>query len=408
MAEAELTRINTNIAALNMLNALTTINRNLSVHQLRLATGKRINQAADDAAGFTIASKLKVRAEGLGVALNNVADAKNLVAVVEGNLTKILDILGQMKAKVTQAANDTLGSEERAAINKELAQLAAQIDDEVEQATWNGVPVLSGDDTSFVFQVGPATSDVLTFDMSSSEVGYTGGYTAASLAVDQGGGAVTIGTSSAYYVAPGAYTVTGIASSATINTGSTQLLEGFYTFEVKSVTGGKVTYRVLDANGSLLQISSTSNGTGALATSAQATITGGATGTIDTGRGFKFKLGSLATGDTGSFVFKFEKAGNNVDDHDNAVAYMSQIDAAITNVNKALSYIGARVNRMTVQEENLMVAKVNTEAAHNRIMHADLALEQLEASKLLILQQTATAMLAQANVGPQAVLALFR
>lgn len=408
MAEVELTRVNTNIAALNMLNALTNINRNLSIHQLRLATGKRINQAADDAAGMTIASKLRVRADGLGVALNNVADAKNMVAVVEGNLTKILDILGQMKAKVTQAANDTLGSEEREAINNELTQLAAQIDSEVEQATWNGVPLLSGTSTSFIFQVGPATTDELTFDMKSSEVGYTGGYTAASLSVDQGGGTVTIGTASAYYVAPGAYTLTGIAASATINTGTTQLLEGYYTFQVKSVTGGVVTFRVLDANGSPLYISSTANGTGGLATSAQATVTSGSIATFDTGRGFKFKLGDLATGDTGSFVFLFDKAGNNVDDHDSATAYMGQIDAAITNVNKALSYIGARVNRMTVQEENLMVAKVNTEAAHNRIMHADLALEQLEASKLLILQQTATAMLAQANVGPQAVLALFR
>ncbi|MCR4438118.1 MAG: flagellin [bacterium] len=408
MAEVELTRINTNIAALNMLNALTNINRNLSIHQLRLATGKRINQAADDAAGLTIASKLKVRAEGLGVALNNVADAKNMVAVAEGNLTKILDILGQMKAKATQAANDTLGSEERAAINKELAQLAAQIDDEVTQATWNGVPLLSGDSTSFVFQVGAATTDVLTFDLKSSEVGYTGGYTAVSLSVDQGGGTVTIGTASDYYVAPGAYTLTAIAASATINTGATQLNEGFYTFQVVSVTEEKVKYRVLDAYGSPLQISSTSNGTGALATSAEATLDEGATATIDTGRGFKFQLGDLEVDDTGSFVFKLDKAGNNVNDHDSAVAYMSQIDAAITNVNKALSYIGARVNRMTAQEENLMTAKVNTEAAHNRIMHADLALEQLEASKLLILQQTATAMLAQANVGPQAVLALFR
>ena len=54
------------------------------------------------------------------------------------------------------------------------------------------------------------------------------------------------------------------------------------------------------------------------------------------------------------------------------------------------------------------MAQVNTEAAYNRIMNADMALEQVEASKFQILQQTAVAMLAQANMAPQGILSLFR
>lgn len=414
MAESDFTRINTNIAALNVLNALSSVNRRLGLHQLRLATGKRINSAADDAAGLTIASKFKVQVEGIGMALNNIGDAKNLVALAEGNLMKILDVLSTMKAKATQAANDALGSAERDAINSEMAQLAAQIDEEVDQAKWNNVQLLNGSDTSFTFQIGPATGDTIAFDMKSSEVGYTGGYTASSLSVDQGGGTVTLGTGSSYFVDPGAFDLKSIGSSTTITGGSTQLTEGFYTFEVTSVTGnttaGVITFRLLDGEGNAVQISSTENGTGAMA--ATATASYGAGGSMDaiydTGRGFQFELSGIASGDVGTFVFNFDKAGNNVDNHENANAYMGQIDVAIDNVNKALSYIGARTNRLNVQEENLMIARLNTEAAHNRIMHADMALEQLEASKLLILQQTATAMLAQANVGPQAVLALFR
>ena len=105
---ADLSRINTNIAALNALNALNSINNKLGIHQLRLATGKRINSAADDAAGFTIASKLKDKSEGLGSALDNIGSGKNLMTVAEGHLTNIQTILTEMKGKAQQAANDTL------------------------------------------------------------------------------------------------------------------------------------------------------------------------------------------------------------------------------------------------------------------------------------------------------------
>jgi flagellin len=64
--------------------------------------------------------------------------------------------------------------------------------------------------------------------------------------------------------------------------------------------------------------------------------------------------------------------------------------------------------RLTFKEDSLTVQYINTEAAYNRIMNANMAQEQVEASKFMILQQTATAMLAQANVAPQFLLTLFR
>ena len=414
MAQVDFNRINTNIGAMNALNSLNNINTKLGIHQLRLATGKRINSAADDAAGWTIAAKLRVRAEGLGVAISNVGNAKNLMSVAEGNLQKILDLLSQMKSKATTGADDALGSEERAAINNELNELASQINDEVDKSTWNGQKLLSGSDTSYTFQVGAGTGDTLTFDMRSSDVGYTGGYTAASLQVDQGNGTITLGTASTYYVAPGSYNLMSIASSATTNGNlSTTLTEGYYSLQVTNVaadgTGdGVITFRLLDQDGSAVQISSTSAGTGSLGTSATVAVAAGTMTTFDTGRGFKFQLGGLASGETGSFTFNFDKAGNNVNSSSSAQSYMAEIDDAISSVNKALSYIGARTNRMTLQEESLAISKVNTEAAQSRIMDADMAYEQFNATKLQILQQTATAMLAQANSAPQSILSLFR
>ena len=116
-------RINTNIGALNALKSLNDIGKRLETAQLRLATGKRINSAADDAAGYSIAKKFNARSQGLGQALANIGSAKNLVAVTEGHLSNIVDILTQMKTKATQAADDSLATEERNAISKELKEL---------------------------------------------------------------------------------------------------------------------------------------------------------------------------------------------------------------------------------------------------------------------------------------------
>lgn len=170
------TRINTNINALNALRSLTDINNRMSISQLRLATGKRINTSSDDAAGYTIARKMNVRAEGLGQALSNIGSAKNLVTVAEGHLNNIVDILTQMKTKATQAADDSLGTAERTAIKSELASLSNQINLEVQQATWNSKSLFSGTGSSnataggvlFKFQIGAgnsSTNDLLQFNL---------------------------------------------------------------------------------------------------------------------------------------------------------------------------------------------------------------------------------------------------
>ena len=76
-----LTRVATNVSALNALNALNRINDNLGTRQLRLATGQRINSAKDDAAGWVIGKGMEARTRGLAQALNNVGDAQSLLGV---------------------------------------------------------------------------------------------------------------------------------------------------------------------------------------------------------------------------------------------------------------------------------------------------------------------------------------
>jgi flagellin len=109
MANVDVTRIAGNIGALNALNSLQNINKQLATHQTRLSTGKRINSAADDPAGLTIATKMMARSQGMSVVIDNIGDASNMLSVAESGLSKMNDIMVQMRNKAEQAASDTLG-----------------------------------------------------------------------------------------------------------------------------------------------------------------------------------------------------------------------------------------------------------------------------------------------------------
>ncbi len=104
------------------------------------------------------------RGKGLAVALGNVGDAKSMLAVAEGGLDSILDILETMKEKVTQAASDTLGSSERNAIENEIDALTSEIDDIVDETTFNGTSLLT--DVDKTIQTGEATTDSLVVAVS--------------------------------------------------------------------------------------------------------------------------------------------------------------------------------------------------------------------------------------------------
>jgi flagellin len=109
--------------------------------------------------------------------------------------------------------------------------------------------------------------------------------------------------------------------------------------------------------------------------------------------------------------FTYEKMSNwsvNVSNTSKAGAYLTTVNTALDRVTSALSDLGALMSRLTFKEEQAATAQVNVEGAYSRIMNANMAEEQVNASKYTILQQTATAMLAQANAAPQSLLALFR
>jgi len=126
--------------------------------------------------------------------------------------------------------------------------------------------------------------------------------------------------------------------------------------------------------------------------------------------GFKFSAG--AGGSAGFNVAYLNSAltGASVAVSSSAIAaaYIDVIEDALNKVRRGVMDVGSFQARLKFKEETLNVQYTNTEAAYNRIMNANMAEEQVEASKFAILQQTATAMLAQANVAPQFILSLFQ
>ena len=168
MAVGDANRINTNIGALNALNSLSDLNKALQISQLRLSTGRRINEAADDPAGYSIAVSFDKRARGLSVALDSVGTAGNALAIAEGALNNINQILLNMRDLVLQAASDTLATTERNAINTQLSVLRAEIDRTASQTTFNGVQLLDATFTDKRFQTGDTGTDYISFSISSN------------------------------------------------------------------------------------------------------------------------------------------------------------------------------------------------------------------------------------------------
>jgi flagellin len=276
MAEVDVTRIAGNIGAANALNSLTYINKQMAIHQTRLATGKRINGAADDPAGLTIATKMNARSESLKTALSNIGDAKNLLSVAESGLSQVNDILVQMRSKAMVGASDTMGTTERTAIATQLTAYQAQIDKIISETKWNGQALLDGTfDTSKQFLTGADTGDVTNM-----------------VDVDISG----------------------------------------YTVDASSL-------------------------------------------------------------DTTAASF---------------TDFMDAADADMDTVNGALANLGGLIGSLSFKEDQVSSQQINVEASYNRIMNANMAEEQVQSSKYTILQQTATAMLAQANSAPQYLLTLFR
>ncbi|WP_455603296.1 flagellin N-terminal helical domain-containing protein [Cellulosimicrobium funkei] len=146
--------VNTNVSALNTYRNLTSTQNSQSKSLEKLSSGLRINRAADDAAGLSIAEGLKAQVNGYSVAARNAQDGISVVQTAEGALGEAQSILQRMRDLSVQAANDTNNADARTAIKSELDELADELDRIVDSTNFNGIDLLKSTATDLTVQVG--------------------------------------------------------------------------------------------------------------------------------------------------------------------------------------------------------------------------------------------------------------
>ena len=163
-----------NMAAMNTNRQLGVTNKKMAGSSEKLASGYRINRAADDAAGLSISEKMRGQIRGLQRASLNAQDGESLIQTAEGALNEIHSVLHRMRELTVQAANDTNVTSDRQAIALELHALTSEIDRIATQTEFNSMTLLSGGFKNKGLQVGANSSQVIKFSISGMTAGKLG------------------------------------------------------------------------------------------------------------------------------------------------------------------------------------------------------------------------------------------
>lgn len=155
----------TNPSAMSASNALQKANTALSSAMERLGTGKRINSAADDAAGLQVATRLQGQTNGMTVAQRNISDASTLLQTGEGAMDEVSNIMYRMKDLATQGANDTQTADSRKAIDAELTSLNTQLEGIMKNTSYAGNTLFTDKTSGSTATPGSTTPAIMTNSM---------------------------------------------------------------------------------------------------------------------------------------------------------------------------------------------------------------------------------------------------
>lgn len=420
-------RIRTNTPAENAYNTLESANRSIALRQLRLSTGKRINNAGDDVAGYITSRSLIARNGALKAALNTVGDASNVSNIIMDGLDQIYSLLNKINDATAAAANGAQGEAEKIALAKAAWRMGEQVQTVIETTVFGGKQLIDGKfDAEFVIGTN-ATHDLLSLILNmradNEDFNVTGPE-----------GAITPFDLNLYK--SGERKVNEVDVDGVLRK---EVVDGrgvAYTIEVNSET--KTVYKrdvpsYLDPNNTFEELyyldENATDGTTILSAAQEQTIpllmvdsAGDVENNYFAGvSGLNMNdLNKISTGSLGIFSDQalmdsdgdfVNEQGIKVSESEKVVPIqrtLSRLADAIENVNKVASYVGGVLNRLQSQEELLKNQIVNYNAAISRIEDADVALEQLELIKGQFLQQASLVSLAQANQNPQAFLQLLQ
>jgi len=349
----------------------------------RLSSGLRINRARDDAAGLGITNTLTQQINGSNQGIRNLNDAISIVQTADGAIAAATEMAQRILTLATQGANQSMSQDGRKAIVVEVKQMLASINSIVTRTKFAGTTLFSVEDGAAAAN----TFSIAATNQASDTVGLANtGF------VNIGGGAV--GTKNTIMTASGA--------TIALNTG--------HGFDFSTLKGSSV-YSV-SASGvyTTLGVVATSQ------TNHATDITLAAATDIDIADGAVIVIGSgqlTRSGTSEPSVLKSAYAANLIDSSavDASTAFL-ELSAATSRYVSALvtqrSALGAMQNQMEYAVSNVTELSANLSAARSRVQDTDYAAETATLTKGQILQQAATAMLAQANQMPNVILSLLK
>ncbi len=164
----------TNAASMTSTTSMNKATSSLNVAMQRLGTGKRINSAADDAAGLQIASRLQAQSNGMGVAKQNISKATAMLQTAEGAFDEVNNILYRMKDLATQAADDTNNADDRDALAAEFGELNSELENIMSNTSYGTEKLLASVSgnvagklaSEMQFQIGASTDETLKVSLS--------------------------------------------------------------------------------------------------------------------------------------------------------------------------------------------------------------------------------------------------
>jgi len=410
-----MTTINTNTSASIAANALKQNDRLMNDAMERLSTGKRINNAGDDAAGLAITSRMTTHIDGLEQAARNANDAIGMIQVADGALSEMTGILQRMREITVQASSATYTASDIGMVAKEFNQLRDEITNIVTYTEWNGTALLDGN----VNSAGGVNKAVDTLAITAANLTGLGADANATfqitdsegktLTIDQTAIGATTGTPASFGVATLAQLQEALNTAIDADAGFAQM--------DALVSGDSITFTQEVANSG--QISSVAGRSDA---TTSVTVGSGVTRTTNAGsdtvnfqvgvnanQTLSVDFGTMAmTALTGNDLGVNFTTALTISTNADSNTAMGYVDTAIDAINTRRATLGAAIGRLEHAVDNLENNAVNHAASRSRILDADYAAETTELARTQIIQQAGTAMIAQANQKSQAVLQLLK
>jgi len=391
-------RINTNMMALNAQNKLTKNQSSVEKSIQKLSSGLRINSAADDAAGLAISEKMRAQIRGLSQAQDNAQDGISLIQTAEGALQQTTDILQRMRELVIKAQNTgVLTDNDRTSISSELSTLRDEIDRIATSTTFNSKKLLNGDLGNKLAKTADGKYDVTLdsyarIDVANAIAGEE--YTISETLTKGGRIEMTwnreIDGKTVYFTA---YSDVSFGKNATsisgrVNFADAGIIVDFGAENLKVDLASFAGVIKVDSEPNKADFKIGAN------TYVEDVLSCGIADMSSTGLNRDMKKG--------------EKFGIDISTADDANDTLKNLDYALEAVAQQRSTLGVMQNRMEYAVSNLSTTEENLSAAESRIRDVDMAEEMVSYTKDSILNQSAMAMLAQANQQPQAILSLLQ